>query len=206
MQKFVAEFFGTFFLVLAIGLTGNAIATGLFVVALVYITGRISGAHFNPAVTIAFWTSRGMPLRVVGQYLISQFTGAFLGTVAIFYLSESAYQVTPSPLSTPIQYSLVELALTIILAMVYLTLFLSNEFRNNRIYGMVIGMTYAGLFVMGEPVSGSVFNPALATGASIIDYFDFGNSWIYLPVYLIAPCIGGIIAGHLFNYFERTRS
>ncbi|MEX0770004.1 MAG: MIP/aquaporin family protein [Balneolaceae bacterium] len=206
MQRFVAEFFGTFFLVLAIGLTGNAVATGLFVVALVYITGRISGAHFNPAVTIAFWASRGMHLRLVGQYLISQFTGAFLGAVAIFYLSGSAYQAIPSPLSTPIQYTLVELGLTIILAMVYLTLFLSKEFRHNRIYGMVIGMTYAGLLVLGEPVSGSIFNPALATGTSIIDYFDFGNSWMYLPVYLITPCIGGIIAGYLFNYFERNSS
>lgn len=206
MQKFVAEFIGTFFLVIAIGLTGNAIATGLFIVALVYFAGRISGAHFNPAISLAFWASRGMPLGILGKYIVSQLTGALLGTLAVFYLTDSAFQAYPPPLAAPIQYSLIEMALTLILAMVYLTLFLSNEFRQNRIYGIVIGMTYAGLYAAAEPISGGIFNPALAIGAAVTDFFDFGNSWIYLPVYLIAPSIGGILAGHLFNYFEPKRS
>ncbi|MEX0995271.1 MAG: MIP/aquaporin family protein [Balneolaceae bacterium] len=204
MPKFVAEFLGTFFLVLAIGLSGNAVATGLFVVALVYIAGRISGAHFNPAITLAFWASRGISLKIVGGYLCSQLAGAILGAMAVFFLSESAYQVTPPPLSTPTQVTLIEMALSLLLSLVYLTLFLSSEFRENRIYGIAIGLSYAGLFVVGEPVSGGFFNPALAAGASIADYIDHGTSWIYLPVYLIAPALGGILAGHLYNYFERN--
>lgn len=204
MQKYIAELTGSFFLVLALGLTGNILGSGLLIIAVIYLGGHISGAHYNPAVTIAFWATRGMPLKTMLWYLLNQLAGAFLGCLLIFLMVGTSLQVIPSSSSAAVQYTIVELLFGFLLCMVYLTLFLTPYFRNNRIYGLAIGLSYTGILMVGQPVTGGVFNPALAVAISIVDFFDHGESYQYLHVYVLSPAIGAIIAGNLFSYFMRT--
>ncbi len=202
MKKFVAELIGTFFLVLAIGLTGNALASGLFIIPIIYIGASISGAHYNPAITLSFWATGHISGKSMFSYIISQTLGALAGTLMIFFLAGSALQTVPASSATPIQYGSIELLFLLLLSMLYLTLFLTDSFKHNRIYGLAIGLSYAGILLVGEPVSGGVFNPSIAAAASIIDYFDFGDSYLYLPIFILAPAVGGILAGNLFRYLS----
>lgn len=204
MQKYIAELIGSFFLVLALGLTGNILGSGLLIIAVIYLGGHISGAHYNPAVTLAFWAARGMPLKTMLWYLLNQLAGALLGCLLIFLIVGTSLQVIPSTSSTSVQYTIVEFLFGFLLCMVYLTLFLTPYFRNNRIYGLAIGLSYTGILMVGQPVTGGVFNPALAAAISIVDFFDHGESYQYLHVYILSPAIGAIIAGNLFSYFIRT--
>jgi glycerol uptake facilitator-like aquaporin len=205
MKKYVAEFIGTFFLVLALGLTGNALATGLFIIPIIYIGARISGAHYNPAITLSFWATGKLPVKTLLFYIISQTLGAVTGALMIFYLAGAAFQNVPVSTATPVQYGAVELLFLLLLALLYLTLFLSDSFSKNSIYGLAIGLSYAGLLLIGEPVSGGVFNPSIAVATSFIDYFDFGDSYTYLPIFILAPAVGGIIAGNLFSYLSKQK-
>ena len=202
MKKFVAEFVGTFFLVLAIGLTGNALASGLFIIPIIYIGASVSGAHYNPAITVSFWATGHLSGKSMISYVISQTLGALAGTLLIFFMAGSALQTIPASSATPLQYGSVEILFLLLLSMLYLTLFLSDSFKHNRIYGLAIGLSYAGILLVGEPVSGGVFNPSIAAAASIIDFFDYGDSYLYLPIFILAPAVGGILAGHLFSYLS----
>jgi len=203
MQKYIAELIGSFFLVLALGLTGNILGSGLLIVAIIYLGGHVSGAHYNPAVTLAFWASGGLPLKTAFLYLLNQFLGALLGCILIFLMIGTSVQVIPSSASTTIQYTTVEFLFGFLLCMVYLTLFLVPYFKNNRIYGLVIGLSYTGILMVGQPVTGGMFNPALAVAISIVDFFDHGESYLYLHIYILSPAIGALIAGNLFSYFAR---
>jgi glycerol uptake facilitator-like aquaporin len=202
MKKYVTEYIGTFFLVLAIGLTGNALSSGLFIIPVIYIGAWISGAHYNPAITLSFWATGNLSIKSTLFYVISQTLGAAAGVLMIFYLAGTTLQTVPASSVTPIQYGSVELLFLLLLSLLYLTLFLSDACKNNNIHGIAIGLSYAGILMIGEPVSGGVFNPAIAAAASFIDYFNTGDSYLYLPIFFLAPSVGGILAGNLFSFLS----
>lgn len=206
MKKYLAELIGSFYLVLALGLTGNALASGLLIIPVIYFGAKISGAHYNPAVTMAYWATGSLPQKSMWAYILSQTAGALIGCLVIFYLAGTAFQTIPSSAITPVQYGLVELLFVFLLCMLYLTLFLTEYFRNNNIHGLVIGLSYAGILLIGEPITGSSFNPSVAAAASLVDYFDFGESYLYLPLFILAPAVGGILSGNLFTFLLRKES
>ncbi len=199
MKRYITELIGSFFLVLALGLTGNLLASGLMIVSIIYFGGQLSGAHYNPAVSLAFWATRKMPAGEFWAYLSSQVAGTLVGCLFLFYLAGTTLQFSPADDSSPALYASVELLFAVILAMVYLIVFLTRDSSKDRLFGLVAGLSYAGLLMVGQPVSGGVFNPALAATSSIIDLFSQGDSWVYLPAYLLGPLAGGVIAGLLFN-------
>jgi aquaporin Z len=200
MKKYITELIGSFFLVLALGMTGNALASGLMIIPIIYMGAHISGAHYNPAISISFWATGNMPQKTMWGYIGIQTAGAIAGCLMIYFMAGSAYQTVPSSAVTPLQYGSAELIFVLLLCMLYLTLFLTEQFKGNRIYGVAIGLSYAGILLIGEPVSGGAFNPSVAIAASLVDFFDYGESYMYLPVFVLAPAVGGIFAGHLFNY------
>jgi glycerol uptake facilitator-like aquaporin len=206
MKKYLAELIGSFYLVLALGLTGNALASGLLIIPVIYFGAKISGAHYNPAVTMAYWATGSLSQKSMWIYILSQTTGALIGCLVIFYLAGTAFQTIPSTASTPVQYGLIELLFVFLLCTLYLTLFLTESFRDNNIHGLVIGLSYAGILLIGEPITGSSFNPSVAAAASIVDYFDFGESYLYLPLFILAPAVGGLLSGNLFTFLLRRES
>ena len=169
MKKIFIELFGTYFLVLIIGLSsGNPIAVGFGLMVLVYCGAHISGAHYNPAVTLAMFLQKEISALDSIKYFISQVLGSTLAALSI-YLMKSNMLVQPvlGDSIYPIFFS--EIIFTFLLVFVILNVATHPNLKGNSFYGLAIGLTVmAGIFSVG-PVSGAVFNPAVSLGPSIID-------------------------------------
>jgi aquaporin Z len=206
MNKYIVEFIGTFFLVLTIGcnvLGGNAVAPlaiGLALAVMIFAGGHISGAHYNPAVTLAV-TVRGKcsPADAV-PYVIFQVIGAAAAAFTAKYLyADAAAKVAAAaakaaPLATGPAF-VAELLFTFALAWVVLNVATSKDTANNSFYGLAIGGTVlAGAFSVGS-ISGGAFNPAVAVGAALMGLIQWGNIWIHL----VADLLGGLLAAIAFK-------
>jgi glycerol uptake facilitator-like aquaporin len=203
MQKHLTEFIGTFFLVLGIGLTGNELHIGLLLTALIYIGARHSGAHFNPAISLAFFMTNKLSIKELGGYITAQIAGAFTASALIFQITDYAFYTAPPELTTIDQHIIIEVLMTFILASVYLSVFLTKSMKRNHISGLVIGLTYTALFGIGQPISGAVYNPAISIGSAAFDLIDGGLSYRNIPLYFLAPLSGGLLASILYNFLER---
>ncbi len=201
MNKYIAEFIGTFFLVLTIGCTviGNGagafapLAIGSALMVMVFAGGHISGAHFNPAVTLGIWLRGKCEAKDVAPYMIFQIIGATLAAFAVKLL-KGATAVTP--LQLPIVPALLaEFLFTFALVYVVLNTATAESTSGNSFYGLAIGFTVlVGAFSVGN-VSGGAFNPAVAVGISIMGLSSWPNIWIYL----VADFAGGLAASGVFK-------
>ena len=212
-SKLLTEFLGTFFLVLTIGMTvlvwsdnplvGNTlapIAIGAVLTVLVYMGGHVSGAHYNPAVTLAIWIRGKIPTGEVAPYMGAQVVGATLAAVAVAVIRDAPLQVMPAAETSAFEFFLLEFLFTFLLVLVILNVATSKGTEGNSFYGIAIGFTVlAGAFAAG-PVSGGAFNPAVAIGPILIDLVlgdgaSFGGLWIYL----VATFAGGSAAAFAFR-------
>lgn len=198
MNKLVAELIGTFFLMFAIGhavLSGSAlapIAIGVSLMVMVYSCGHISGAHFNPAITVALWLRGKCASKDIIPYMACQIVGSVLAALAVVLFRGKG---TPDPAAfetAPLVGA--ELLGTFALAWVILNVATAKGTENNSFYGAAIGMTVtAGIFAVGD-ISGAVFNPAVAVGAVAMGLIHVKFLWLYL---VICP-IAGVIATKVF--------
>lgn len=200
MNKFIVECIGTFFLVLTIGLTvipGSAgviapLAIGSVLMVLVYAGGHISGAHYNPAVTLAVLIRGKCTMADVPVYLTAQILGAVAGALTAQFLVGSgtaagAIDVTKSLIA--------EFLFTFALAYVVLNVATSKGTSGNSFYGLAIGfVVMAGAFSVGG-ISGGAFNPAVAIAAPLMGLMDWNNIWIHIS----ADFAGGALAAVVFN-------
>ena len=201
MQKYVAEFIGTFFLVLTIGCTviGHGagplapLAIGSALMVMIFAGGHISGAHFNPAVTLGVWLRGKCEAKDVAPYMIFQIIGATLAAFAVKFL-KGATAVTPlQPPTVPAL--LAEFLFTFALVYVVLNTATAKDTSGNSFYGLAIGFTVmVGAFSVGN-ISGGAFNPAVAVGISIMGLSSWANIWIYL----VADFTGGLAAAGIFK-------
>jgi len=196
------EFLGAFFLLLAIGLTGNPLAIGLMLAAVIYIGGHVSGAHFNPAVTLAVWMRKKIDGMKAIRYVVVQILGAVAACALILYKNDAALVLTPAPGVMPLLAILFEILGTFVLALVVLSVAATKKLEGNFVYGLVIGLTVTALAFSFGPISGGAFNPAVALGPMIIDSFAGGDSIVYLYVYLIGSLIGGALAAVAHKYLN----
>jgi aquaporin Z len=171
MKQFVMEFIGTFFLVLVIALSGNPLAIGFILMALVYAGGYISGAQYNPAVTLAVWMQGKFSGQKALKYVIAQLIAG--GVAALTANSINTMRFSPSPgAGIPITTAfLVEALGTFILSSVVLHVAVSEKNKNNQFYGLAIGGTVLALAFSGGAISGGVFNPAVAVGPILINLY-----------------------------------
>lgn len=200
MKKFMTEFIGTFFLVLTIGLTvipGNAgviapLAIGSVLMALVYAGGHISGAHYNPAVTLAVLMRGKCALSEVPIYLVAQIGGA----AAAAFTAQFLVGTGTAAETIDVNKSLVaELLFTFALAYVVLNVATAKGTSGNSFYGLAIGfIVMAGAFSVGS-ISGGAFNPAVAIGAPLMGLMSWSNIWIHIS----ADFAGGALAAIVFN-------
>jgi aquaporin Z len=206
MNKYIVEFVGTFFLVLTIGLTvvgGGAgvippLAIGAGLMVMVFAGGHVSGAHFNPAVTLAVWMRGRCETKDVAPYIGSQVIGAGLAAGAVKYLRAGAAVSPMSPAVGPAL--LAELLFTFALAWVVLNVATAKGTAGNSFYGLAIGMTVtAGAFAVGD-ISGAVFNPSVAIGISLMGLSSWSNLWIYL----VANFAGAAAAALAFKTVHPT--
>ena len=205
MKKYIIEGIGTYFLVLIIGLTGNPIAIGIGLSILVYMGAHISGAHYNPAVSLAMIIRGEITIMECLKYILSQCIGAFAGAYSIVLLGADALSVI-SNTDSMTSFFMAEIIFTFLLVFVILNVATHPDTKNNQYYGLAIGLTVAaGAFSVGE-ISGAVFNPAVSFGPSLLSIInpdlEFSNlvSHNFFIYYLSATAIGSVIAGLLFNY------
>ncbi len=195
MKKYLIEFIGTFFLVTTIGLTGNPIAIGVMLTILVYMGGHISGAHYNPAVTISIFCKKLIEGKEAINYILAQLIASFLGALLVFYINNDLMHVAPNTSYSPLQIILCELIFTFLLVLVILNVATNKKTEGNSYYGFAIGFTVmASAYCVGG-VSGGAFNPAVGSGPALLDLFSGnGNDILNLWIYIVGPILGGYLA------------
>lgn len=199
MSKYIIEFLGTFFLVLTVALTGNPVAIGAVLVAMVYMGGYISGAHYNPAVTLAILVRGKIKTDEAFKYFLFQTLGA-LSAAFIFYLMTKRFFV-PSPNSSYdlLAVLITEFLFTFALAFVVLHAATSEKTKGNQYYGLAIGFTLMFGAFAGGNISGGVYNPAVALGPVLFDFNNFSAHLPNLIIYLLGPFSGGLAAGMMYK-------
>src|SRR6185369_11498121 len=150
MKKYVIELIGTFFLVLVIGLTGNPLAIGSVLMVMVYMGGHVSGAHYNPAVTLAVVLRGKLPSRELVPYWISQLLGSLVASFAVHLLVGRTFAPAPGPGVPAAAALLGEVLFTLALALVVLNVATLAMTAGNSYYGLAIGFTVtAGAWAVG---------------------------------------------------------
>jgi aquaporin Z len=204
MRKLVLEGIGTFFLVFTIGqvvIEPGAgalapIAIGGVLAIMVYAGGHISGAHYNPAVTLAVFLRRRATAAELVGYPIAQIIGALLAAVTVGWLKGDA---GIAPLAPPAGASLlVEFLATFALAFVVLNVATARGTQGNSYFGLAIGGTVMVMAWAVGGISGGAFNPAVAVGITALGLVSVGSLWIYL----LANLAGGAAAALLFNALD----
>jgi len=195
MKNYLPELFGTFFLVLIIGINGNPLAIGFGLMVLIYLGFHSSGAHYNPIVTLAMLFRKEISLLDSINYIIFQILGAILAGSAVFFLTSVTMEVQPNLSATVYQILGYEVLFTYLYVYAFLTVTSHPKLKNNTFYGLVLGATImVGLFSSIQ-TSGGVFNPATSVGVTLSHLFiGDGVSKYYLWYYLVGPALGGLIA------------
>lgn len=202
MNKYIAEFIGTFFLVLTIGCTGIGasagviapLAIGAALMVMVFAGGHISGAHYNPAVTLGVLIRGRLKGADVIPYWIAQCVAAAVAAIVVSKILRAGVTVTPiAPKLGPAL--LAEFLFTFALVYIVLNAATAEGTSGNSFYGLAIGMTVmTGAFAVGD-ISGGAFNPAVAIGISILGISTWNNIWIYL----VADFGAAVAAAIVFN-------
>ena len=237
-KKFIAELIGTFFLVFfgtgsavvtlliddgvnhgaaGIGLLGGlgdwlaiGLAFGLTVMACIYLFGKISGAHLNPAVTIGLLVSKNISLIDSVYYIVAQAIGAVLGSLLLFVcLGAPAVTIGGLGATAPglsvgyIPAMIAECIGTFFLMLVVMGVAVDKK-ADPGVAGISIGMTVAAVIIVLGAFTGASINPARTFGPYLMDTLLGGsNLWGFFPIYLVGPIVGAILAALVYGYLAK---
>lgn len=209
VKKCAVESMGTFYLcstiALAAPLAGNftPLAIGLSLMVMIYAFGHISGAHFNPAVTLAVFLRGGTDYLTAICYVLAQLVGAFVAAILQRIVIESifdddttsGYPAIPDNVGQGLAL-VVEIVYTFALAIVVLNVasLKSQADKPNHFYGLAIGMTVTMAAYAGGAISGGAFNPAVGTALPAI-HGEGDDIWVYW----LGPCLGAAAAAGFFR-------
>jgi aquaporin Z len=209
MKKYIAEFIGTLFLVTTIGCTVLAptgtgvippLAIGAILMVMVFAGGHISGAHYNPAVTLAVTLRGKSTWSEAGKYVLAQVLAALAATALVCALG---FRVMPE-MPTPEPHAffpavLAEFLFTFALAWVVLNVATAKGTAGNSFYGIAIGFTVlAGAFAVGG-VSGGAFNPAVAIALCTMKLVACSD----LAMYFVGQFAGAALAAFAFKFCNK---
>lgn len=211
-RKFLSEVLGTFGLVFtgcgavvvndltggAVGHLGICTVFGLVVMAMVYSFGDVSGAHINPAVTIAFWLSGRFPLKEVAPYIAAQCIGAVAACALLWYLfpNEGTFLGATLVSGAIMQSFVLEVAITFLLMLIIIMVATGSK-EVGTLAGIAIGAAVALLALVGGPISGASMNPARSLGPALVSG-NFADFWVYA----VAPVIGAALAVPVSNVIK----
>jgi MIP family channel proteins len=213
LKKLISEFAGTFFLVFAgtgaiivnaqtngvIGHVGIAATFGIVIMLMVYSFGNVSGAHLNPAVTFALWSSGKFPLKEIPGYIFAQLVGAFAASLSLkwFFPTDTTKYGTCLPYNDSWKMAFgMEFILTFILVFVILRVIADRE--KLQFAGLIIGGAIFLDALFGGPASGASMNPARALAPAVVS-----GTYKHLWAYLAAPIGGAIVASIIHSVFYK---
>lgn len=205
MNKYILEGIGTFFLVFTIALTGNPLAIGAILIAMVYMGGYITGAHYNPAITIAVLMRGRITQPVALRYIGAQVLGALAAAFLYRLMNETAFSLTPGADADFFHIVVIEALFTFALASVVLHVATSDKVKGNYYYGIAIGLTLMAAAFAGSAISGGAFNPAVAIGFLVADYANLSDNVVNLMMYISSQIIGAVLAAKLYAYVQDNR-
>jgi aquaporin Z len=229
MKKYIAEFFGTFWLVLGgcgsavlaagfpdvgIGFMGVALAFGLTVLTMAYAIGHISGCHLNPAVSVGLWAGGRFPANQLLPYIIAQVLGAIVagGVLYLIATGKAGFDVSAGFASngyadhSPGGYSLLAALVTeIIMTMMFLIVILgATDVRAPQgLAPVAIGFCLTLIHLVSIPVTNTSVNPARSTGVAI-----YVGDWAMAQLWLfwVAPVIGALLGAVIYRFIGRTEN
>jgi aquaporin Z len=203
MKKYIVEFIGTFFLVFTIGTAVRSgsplapLAIGASLMVMIFAGGHVSGAHFNPAVTLAVFLRGKCDKSDVIPYWIAQLAA---GTVAALIVSFLVGKATTAATHAPVPSLIVEFLFTFALAWVVLNTATAKGTSGNSFYGLAIGMTVMTGAVAVGGISGGAFNPAVGLGVVLMGLEGLNQFWIYLA----GDLAGGAVAALAYRAINGT--
>jgi aquaporin Z len=222
-RKVLAEFIGTFWLVLGgcgsavlsaafpdvgIGLLGVAFAFGLTVLTMAYAIGHISGCHLNPAVTVGLWAGGRFPAREIPTYIAAQVVGAILAAYVIYFIAsgQPGFALQPNGLAvngvgelSPGGYSMQAGVVTEIVMTAMFLLIIMGSTHSRAPMGfapLAIGLGLTLIHLISIPVTNTSVNPARSTGPAVV---VGGLALQQLWIFWLAPLIGGALGGFVYR-------
>lgn len=212
MRAYLTELIGTFFLVFTIGMATQTnvivqtglppIAIGSILMVMVYMGGHISGAHYNPAVSIAMLIRGKLSVVDLVPYIIAQLVGAFAAAAVVYFIHDKTFGPAPASGINDIKALLVEALYTFALALVILNVATAKKTEGNSYYGLAIGFTVMAAAFAGGSISGGAFNPAVGIGPLVFGAIMGGGSLANLWIYIVGPIVGAVLAAMVFKIQE----
>jgi len=199
MPKYLVEFIGTFFLMATIGFSVikpgaeamAPVAIGSILMTMIFAGGHVSGAHYNPAVSLAAFVRGKLPAADLIAYWIAQLAAALLAAGVVFYVKGHRGAPPEAPMNVA-QALIVEFLYTFALCYVVLNVATAKGTAGNSFYGLAIGFTVlAGAYAVG-PVSSAAFNPAVAVGITVLNLQPISVIWVYFVANLAAGACAGL--------------
>ncbi len=201
MKKYLVEFIGTFFLVFAVGMASGdlaPLAIGATLMVMIFSGGHVSGAHYNPAVTLAVWLRGKCETKDVIPYWLSQLAAGTVAALLVVALKGKPMLGAATHAAGP--SLVVEFLATFALAWVVLNTATAKATAGNSFYGLAIGFTVVAFAVTVGGVSGGAFNPAVGLGAVVMGAEKVSQ----LGIYLVADLLGGAVAGVTYKFINGT--
>lgn len=198
MNKYITELIGTFFLVMG-AMFGGAVGASLALMVMIYAGGHVSGAHYNPAVTLAVWMRGKLEMKDAVMYWIFQFAGAVIAALIVMYVfSNEGSGTCKATEGWGTKAILAELIGTFALAYVVLNVATAKGTNGNSFYGLAIGGTVLAMATAVGSFSGGAFNPAVAIGLCVQKSFCWDHVWVYF----VGPLGGGALAAIIFSFIN----
>ena len=223
VKKLSAEFIGTLWLVLGgcgsavlaaafpdvgIGLLGVSLAFGLTVLTMAYAVGHISGAHFNPAVTVGLWAGKRFPASEILPYIVAQVIGAIVGAGILYVIAsgKAGFSTAGGFASngfgdnSPGKYALIACLVTEVVMTFFFLIIILGSTHNRAPKGfapIAIGLGLTLIHLISIPVTNTSVNPARSTGPAL-----FVGGWAIAQLWLfwVAPILGAILAGFFYSW------
>ena len=200
--KLLTELVGTFVFLSVIALVPAAgpsaplapIAIGSALMVVVYMGGHISGAHYNPAVSLGLFLRQKIDVLTLVAYWAAQLVGGALAFVFGYLVSGHAGGIHPGAGVFNSSALAVEVLFTAALVLVVLNVAATRATEGNSFYGLAIGFTILAAAYVGGPISGGAFNPAVGFGATLGAALFASGSWSSLWLYVVGPLVGAVIA------------
>jgi aquaporin Z len=193
MKKYLVEFIGTFFLVFTVGMAVRSgaqlapLAIGASLMVMIFAGGHVSGAHFNPAVTLAVWIRGKCDTKDVIPYWVAQLGAGLVAALLVGFLMGKPAEAATHDATKSI---IVEFLFTFALAWVVLNTATAKGTSGNSFYGLAIGMTVMTGAVAVGSVSGGAFNPAVGLGVMLMGLEKMSQFWLYVG----SDLAGGAVA------------